>query len=83
MILYSDWEHAMLRMIRGILHHATASLHRQRMDALVKLHPAVQWMYSPGCAVYEGAEWVPLGENPSWNPPTQPAVNPRLTTAPR
>jgi hypothetical protein len=55
-------------MLRGILHHATASLHCQRLDALDKLHPAVQWMYSPGSATYEGAEWVPLGENPSWNP---------------
>jgi hypothetical protein len=67
----ADWERAMLWMLRGILHHATVSLHCQRLDALDKLHPAVQWMYSPGSATYEGAEWVPLGDNPCWNPPYQ------------
>lgn len=59
------WLKAIRAVLFRILIHALAHLHRARMDAE---HGALRVGRLPDSMLYPGAEWIALGENPSWNP---------------
>jgi hypothetical protein len=62
------WLDEMRYVLFHILARALAHLHRERMDAE---HGALRVGRLPASMLYPDAEWVVLGENPSWNPPKE------------